>query len=551
MDEFDFIIIGAGSAGCVLADKLTASGKHRVLVLEAGPSDNRFWINTPIGYGITYNDASINWNYFCEPERSLGGRSMYWPRGKVLGGSSSINALVYHRGQAMDYDDWAAAGNPGWDYQNIRSVYDGLENFSPHGANSQSQTQSSNHRGRSAELRLSITDAFEDYHSIKTELDGVFSQSGLPYRETPPLEGEGLGPYFITTRHGKRCSSATAFLHPAIKRPRLKTLTHATVEKIIINDHRAEAVVCRYQGRERRFSARREIIVCTGAINSPKLLQLSGIGPGELLHRYNIPVLMDQPNAGRHLQDHLGISYYYRANRPTLNDVLGSWPGRIRSGLQYLLRRTGPLSLSVNQFGGLARSDPTSNKIDTQLYFNPVSYQPNADNERKLTQPDPYSGFIMGFNACRPSSTGWVNIASPDPEVAPRMSGGYLSTQKDLDDVVAMARLLGRIQDTEGLSSLLLTPPQLDLSTMTDTNIIGDFQQRATTVYHPCGTCRMGPKPDRAVVDAKLRVHGIEALRVVDASVFPNITSANTNAPTLMVAHRAAQMILATANRKP
>jgi choline dehydrogenase len=295
--------------------------------------------------------------------------------------------------------------------------------------------------------------------------------------------------------------------------------------------------------------ARREIIVCTGAINSPKLLQLSGIGPGELLHRYNIPVLMDQPNVGRHLQDHLGISYYYRANRPTLNDVLGNWPGRIRSGLQYLLWRTGPLSLSVNQFGGLARSDPTSNKIDTQLYFNPVSYQPNADNERKLTQPDPYSGFIMGFNACRPTSTGWVNIASTDPEVAPRMSGNYLSTQKDLDDVVAMARLLGRIQDTKGLSSLLLTPPQLDLSTMTDADIIGDFQQRATTVYHPCGTCRMGPKPDRAVVDAKLRVHGIEALRVVDASVFPNITSANTNAPTLMAAHRAAQMILATADR--
>jgi choline dehydrogenase len=280
-------------------------------------------------------------------------------------------------------------------------------------------------------------------------------------------------------------------------------------------------------------------------------LQLSGIGPGELLRRFNIPVLVDQPNVGQHLQDHLGISYYYRANRPTLNDVLGNWPGRVRSGLQYLLRRTGPLSLSVNQFGGLARSSPTSSKIDTQLYFNPVSYQPNAGNERKLTQPDPYSGFMMGFNPCRPTSTGWVNIASPDPEVAPRMSGDYLSTQKDLDDVVAMARLLGRIQDTKCLSSLLLEPPQLDLSTMTDADIIRDFQQRATTVYHPCGTCRMGPKPDRAVVDAKLRVHGIEALRVVDASVFPNITSANTNAPTLMVAHRAAQMILATADRKP
>ena len=549
MDEFDFVIIGAGSAGCVLADKLTATGKHSVLLLEAGPNDNRFWINMPIGYGITYTDASINWNYFCEPEKTLGGRSMYWPRGKVLGGSSSINALVYHRGQAMDYDDWAAAGNTGWGYQDIRSVYEGLEDISSPTNNN--RRPGLDNLGKSEKLRLSITDAFEDYHSIKTELDGIFSQSGLPYRETPPLEGEGLGPYFITTRKGKRCSSATAFLHPAIKRSHLKVLPSTTVEKIVIKDQRAKAVQCRQHGLEHMFVARREVILCAGAINSPKLLQLSGIGPGELLYQYNIPVLVDQPNVGRHLQDHLGISYYYRANRPTLNDVLGNWPGRIRSGMQYLLRRTGPLSLSVNQFGGLARSSPTSNKIDTQLYFNPVSYQPTSGNERKLTQPDPYSGFMMGFNACRPTSTGWVNITSPDPEVAPHMSGGYLSTQKDLDDVVAMARLLGRIQDTEGLTNLLLEPPQLDLSTMTDADLIRDFQQRATTVYHPCCTCRMGPKPDRGVVDAELRVHGIEALRVVDASVFPNITSANTNAPTLMVAHRAAQMILATANRKP
>ncbi len=549
MDEFDFIIIGAGSAGCVLADKLTVTGKHSVLLLEAGPNDNRFWINMPIGYGITYTDASINWNYFCEPEKTLGGRSMYWPRGKVLGGSSSINALVYHRGQAMDYDDWATAGNTGWGYQDVRSVYEGLEDISSPANNN--RRSGSDNPGKSKKLKLSITDAFKDYHSIKTELDGIFSQSGLPYRETPPLEGEGLGPYLITTRKGKRCSSATAFLHPAIKRSHLKVLTSTNVEKIIIKGQRAKGVQCRQHGLERMFVARQEVILCAGAINSPKLLQLSGIGPGELLRRFNIPVLVDQPNVGRHLQDHLGISYYYRANQPTLNDVLGNWPGRIRSGLQYLLRRTGPLSLSVNQFGGLARSSPTSGKIDTQLYFNPVSYQPNAGNERKLTQPDPYSGFMMGFNPCRPTSTGWVNIASPDPEVAPRMSGDYLSTQKDLDDVVAMARLLGRIQDTKGLSSLLLEPPQLDLSAMTDADIIRDFQQRATTVYHPCGTCRMGPEPDRTVVDTKLRVHGIEALRVVDASVFPNITSANTNAPTLMVAHRAAQMILATADRKP
>ncbi len=547
--EVDFIIVGAGSAGCVLADKLSACGKYSVLILEAGPSDNRFWIHTPIGYGITYTDASINWNYIAAPEPALNHRALYWPRGKVVGGSSSVNALVYHRGQAADYDDWARAGNPEWAYQSVRATYTGMEEHTP--KTNQAEPTFKSRGGENNELKLSIFDASKDCHAIKDDFFEVFRGAGIPYNKGPCLEGEGLGTYLITTRHGRRCSSATAFLHPALERSNLKLLTGTLVKRILIKAKRATGVECLHQGQRHTFRARREVLLCAGAVNSPQLLQLSGIGPGALLQANEIPVQLDQPHVGRHLQDHLGITYYYRANRPTLNDTLGNWPGRIRAGVQYLLSRTGPLSLSVNQLGGLVRSDPTSSKIDTQLYANPVSYQPDESNVRKLTKPDPFSGFILGFNACRPTSEGRVEIDSPQPGVSPRIAGNYLSTQKDIDNVVSMARLLGRIQDTPQLLQLLANPPQLNLSQMKDEEIITDFRRRATTVYHPCGTCRMGPKPDRAVVDAKLRVHGIEALRVVDASVFPNITSANTNAPTLMVAHRAAQMILATADQKP
>ncbi|HAA35227.1 MAG TPA: choline dehydrogenase, partial [Gammaproteobacteria bacterium] len=276
----------------------------------------------------------------------------------------------------------------------------------------------------------------------------------------------------------------------------------------------------------------------------PQLLQLSGIGPGELLQAHGVQLVLEHPHVGRHLQDHLGISYFYRANRPTLNRTLRSWPGRIGAGIQYLLRRSGPLSLSVNQIGGLARSRAGIETSDTQLYCNPVSYQPAEGETRKLTLPDPYPGFIMGFNPCRPTSEGSIKICSTDPHTPPRITTNYLTTQQDLDGVVSMARLVGRIQDTKAIRDTLAEPPDLDLTSMAEDDILNDFRQRSTTVYHPCGTCRMGADIQNAVVNADLKVFGIQGLRVVDASIFPNITSANTNAPTIMVAHEAARRIL-------
>ena len=537
--EADFIIVGAGSAGCVLADKLSADGKRQVILLEAGPSDNRFWIRTPIGYGITYTDPKVNWCYSTEPDPAIANRQLFWPRGKVLGGSSSINAMVYHRGQAADYDDWRRARNPGWGYSDVAQVYESFEEFSTtSGARrpASSHPQSGN--------RLTIHDASADYHSLKHEFVEAFLQASLNCPENLCLEGEGVGPYLITTRAGKRCSSATAFLHPASDRRNLEILTNTTATRLNIEGGAAIGVRCLSGNQFIEIKARKEVLLCAGAVNSPQLLQLSGIGPGELLQTHGVQSVLEHPHVGRHLQDHLGINYFYRANRPTLNRTLRSWPGRIGAGIQYLLRRSGPLSLGVNQIGGLARSRTSLETSDTQLYCNPVSYQPAEGETRKLTLPDPYPGFIMGFNPCRPTSEGSIEIGSSDPHAPPRITTDYLTTQKDLDGVVSMARLVGRIQDTRAIQDILAEPPDLDLTSMPKDDILKDFRQRSTTVYHPCGTCRMGADIQSAVVNADLQVFGIQSLRVVDASIFPNITSANTNAPTIMVAHEAARRIL-------
>ena len=537
--EADFIIVGAGSAGCVLADKLSADGKHQVILLEAGPSDNRFWIRTPIGYGITYTDPKVNWCYSAEPDLAIANRQLFWPRGKVLGGSSSINAMVYHRGQAKDYEDWERAGNPGWGYSNVAQVYESFEEFS---TTSRSWRTTGSHP-RSGN-RLTIHDASADYHSLKHDFAEAFLQAGLNCPDDLCLEGEGVGPYLITTRAGKRCSSATAFLHPASDRSNLEILTNTTVTKVDIERGTAIGVTGLSGNQFIEIRARKEVLLCAGAVNSPQLLQLSGIGPGELLQAQGVQLVLEHPHVGRHLQDHLGISYFYRANRPTLNRTLRSWPGRIGAGIQYLLRRSGPLSLSVNQIGGLARSRTGIETSDTQLYCNPVSYQPAEGETRKLTLPDPYPGFIMGFNPCRPTSEGSIKICSTDPHTPPRITTNYLTTQQDLDGVVSMARLVGRIQDTRAIRDTLAEPPELDLTSMAEDDILNDFRQRSTTVYHPCGTCRMGADIQNAVVNADLKVFGIQGLRVIDASIFPNITSANTNAPTIMVAHEAARRIL-------
>jgi len=532
MASFDYIIIGAGSAGCVLADRLSSSGKFRVLLVEAGPSDDRFWVRTPIGYGMLFDDSRVNWRYHTNAETGLDNRQLYWPRGKVLGGSSSINALVYHHGQPADYDDWAAAGNSGWDYHSIKPIYNSFEDIIR------------NDDQRPMIGKLTVSDVADEYHPLKSHFFSMANEMGLHNDAACRLDGEGLYPYFITTRRGVRCSSSKAFLHPAASRPNLTVMTDCMATRIEVRDGRAIAVHLMQQGAPVRLAADGEIIISAGAVNSPQLLQLSGIGPGAVSQRNGIDVMLDQPNVGLHLSDHLGVNYYQRASCATLNSVFGSWPRIGLAGLQYLFTKKGPLSLGVNQLGGLLRARADAPRPDTQIYINPITYRPPPPGGRRPFLPDREPGFIFSFNSCRPFSTGRIEINTPDWRQPPLIFGNYLSDPRDLDDVIHMARLVGRMQDSAAVGQILAAPPETPLSRLSDDAIIDDFRARSGTVYHPCGTCRMGPDAAHAVVDPALRVHGIDRLRIADASVFPNITSANLNAPTIMLAHKAAQLVL-------
>ncbi len=533
-EVFDFIVVGAGSAGCVLADRLSADGRNSVLVLEAGGSDRKFWIKAPIGYGMSFYDPAVNWKYTAEPDPGINGRAMYVPRGKVVGGSSSINAMVYCRGMPGDYDDWRAAGNPGWGWSDVEPVFKRFER----------------HIGRDGSVRgsgpLHVSNREPEYHPLKRHFYGAVREAGLPV--TGDMNGEqpeGAGGYSINTRRGLRCSSADAFLRPALRRRNLELRTGVTVERVVFDGQRAVAVEYRRFGVLNRVRAGGAIILSAGAVNTPQLLQLSGIGPAALLNEMNIPVVRGNDNVGGHLSDHLAVSYTYRATEPTLNQVLGSWPGRIAAGAQFLLTRSGPLSMSVNQMGGMVRSSPDLPRPDAQLYFSPLSYSANFDGKRALLKPDPYPGFILSFNPCRPASLGRIDIAAPDAAAPPRIRPNYLSAESDIADVIACARLIGRIQETQAMRALIADGPDFDVTQATDDEIVADFRARSGTVYHPCGTARMAPLADGGVVDSHLRVYGVEGLRVVDASIFPNITSANTNAPSIMTAHKAADILTA------
>jgi choline dehydrogenase len=537
MDQFDVVIVGAGSAGCALAERLTGDGRRRVLLLEAGGSDRRPWIRIPIGYGKTFFDRRINWMYQTEADPGLGNRTSYWPRGRVLGGSSSINAMVYCRGLPGDFDDWRDAGNPGWGWPDVAPMF---AEFERHVAADGSVC---------GDGPLWVSQRAAEYHPIRRHFEAAAREIGLPVLDDlNTADPNGVAPYAINTRGGLRCSTADAFLHPARHRKNLVIRTNALVERVRFDGRRAVGVEYRMAGERRFAAAADQVILSAGAINSPQILQLSGIGPGAVLKAAGIPVLHANDAVGGGMQDHLGINYFHRATEPTLNQVLGTWRGRIACGLQYLAYRGGPLSLSVNQMGGLVRSTPGAARPDTQLYFNPLSYSIEHKGGRRLLKPDPWPGFILSFNPCRPTSKGRIDIASPDPAMPPRIAPNYLSTEQDIRDVVAGARLIGRFESTAAMRRLIDGPPRFDLSRASDEEIVADFRARCGTVFHACGTCRMAPIEHGGVVDAGLRVYGAERLRVVDAAIFPNVTSANTNAPTIMVAHKAAQLILNSRN---
>lgn len=533
MTSFDFIIIGAGSAGCVLADRLTENGRHNVLVVEAGGSDRRFWIRVPIGYGKTFFDRRVNWAYETEPVAGLNNRKIYWPRGRVLGGSSSINASVYLRGLPEDFDDWRDMGNTGWGWADLEPYF----SRSTHVIDPQGR--------KTGDGPLAVSEITGQAHPLQRYFFDAAKEMALP--QTDNMNGsspEGVGLYQINVRNGQRCSAADAFLRPAMRRANLKVETGALVTRILIDGRRAVGIEYRRHGQTHRAMARAEVIVSGGAVNTPQLLQLSGIGPGEVLRRHGIDVVMENDAVGGNLQDHLAMTYSYKSRQRTLNNELRPLSGRLRAGLRYIATRRGPMSLSVNQCGGFVRSQPQTAKPDLQLYFNPITYSSVGSGATRHYEIDPFPGFILCFQPCRPTSRGRIDLRSADPEAPPQIDPNYMATVEDAAKAIAGGRLIQRIEATRSFRALIDEPLPPALAQLTDEAILEDFRNRASTCYHPTSTCRMGRQPGEAVVDGNLLVFGIDGLRVVDASVFPAVTSGNTNAPTIMVAEKASELIL-------
>lgn len=534
MQTYDFIIVGSGSAGSVLAERLSATGRFSVLVLEAGGSDRRFYVQMPLGYGKTFFDPAVNWNYKTEPDPGLAGNVDHWPRGKLLGGSSSINAMVWIRGAREDFDAWAAAGNVGWGFDDLLPVFKALED---------NQVGADQWRGVGGPLH--ITDCSTSVHPLTKRYLAAANQAGLPFN--PDFNGasqEGVGIYQITTKNGRRMSAARAFLRPAMKRKNVRVEMNALATRILFEGKRAVGIEYLQNGETKTARAGREVILSGGSINSPQLLQLSGVGPSALLGALGIPVVHANENVGANLQDHVGINYTYRGRLPTLNQILRPWWGKLMVGMQYVLLRSGPLSLSMNNAGGFFRTDPALSRPNMQLYFQAFSTVIPKSGERPILTPDPWPGFSIGLSNCRPSSRGEIMIRSANPRDYPKIVANAFSTEADIAEMLAAVKLIRKIAAMPAMAEIIEEEVLPGPSITSDADLIQDFRKRSGTVYHPVSTCRMGPDAAAAVVDPRLRVHGLASLRVIDASIFPDNITGNTNAAAIMTGWKGAELVL-------
>ncbi len=529
--EYDYVIIGAGSAGCVVANRLSADPKIRVLLVEAGPPDRNLWLKVPIGYAKTISNPSLSWNYQTAPEPELNDRSIIWPRGKVLGGSSSVNGLIYTRGQAEDYNHWRQIGNLGWDYNSVL----------PYFRRSERQIRGADEwHGDKGPLAVSDLEP----NTLGDSFIEAAQQAGLPINQDfNGATQEGAGYFQVTTRKGVRCSAAQAFLKPIRHRKNLKILTRYLVTRLIITERRVTGVTFRDKtGENFSVSAKHEVILSAGSINSPQILELSGIGSGDRLRQVGVDVVHDLPGVGHNLQDHFQVRSIFRCRKPiTLNDDLMNPLRLIRAGINYVFRRSGPMTFSAGSAGCFAKVHPSSKTPDTQIHFITFSTDRPGEGLHK------FSAFTSSTCYLRPESRGEVHITSSDPSVPPRIQANYLTATRDQEMAVRGLRLSRRVIAQPAMTQFFQSEERPGSALNSDEELLEFARETGGTIFHPVGTCKMGPASDvNAVVDSELRVRGIDSLRVIDASIMPTLISANTNAPVIMIGEKGADFILSS-----